>query len=226
MERSKPGMMFLFLQGTSGNQSPRYFRSGKTFAEAERVGGEIGKEAERVLDEMEFSSEMPLLVRSERVQIDLRKLPDRETAESRAAELKQAWKSIQDTDAPERDIWNAELRFLGAEDTLSMVILQEEGKLSVLKEDLPVEVQVIGIGDARIVGIQGEIFVEYGLTIQYRSPFTKCFVVELANGILPGYAATARAYAEGGYETGASMLTGRSGEQLVEAAVRLLWKTR
>jgi hypothetical protein len=226
LEQTKPGMVFLFQQGTSGNQSPRYFRSGKTFAEAERVGREIGREADRVLDEMEFSSESALLVNSEQVQIDLRTLPDRKTAESRAAELKQAWEKMQATDASERDIWNAELRFLGAEDTLSMAILQEEGKLNVLKEDLPVEVQVIGIGDARIIGIQGEIFVEFGLTIQYRSPFSKCFVVELANGILPGYAATTRAYAEGGYETGASMLTGKSGEQLVDAAVRLLWETR
>lgn len=36
LDRTKPGMVFLFAQGTSGNQSPRYFRSGKTFTEAER----------------------------------------------------------------------------------------------------------------------------------------------------------------------------------------------
>jgi hypothetical protein len=61
--------------------------------------------------------------------------------------------------------------------------------------------------------------------IQFRSPFAMTFVIELANGCLPGYAATARAYVEGGYETGASLLTGRSGEQLVEAAVKLLHET-
>lgn len=84
---------------------------------------------------------------------------------------------------------------------------------------------MIGIGDARIVGLQGEIFVEFGITIQYRAPFDKTFVIELANGSLPGYACTAQAYVQGGYETGASLLTGRSGEQLVEAAVRLLYET-
>ena len=57
------------------------------------------------------------------------------------------------------------------------------------------------------------------------SPTIKSFVIELANGVLPGYAATTRAYSAGGYETGASLLTGQSGEQLVEAAVELLQET-
>ncbi len=225
LDRSKPGMVFLFAQGTSGNQSPRYFRSGKTFAEAERVGTAIGSEADRVLNEMELSPEAALIVKSTNVEIELRTLPDRRTAEAKSTELKKAWEAIKATNAPERDIWNAELRFLGAEDTLSMVLLREQDNLNILNEDLPVEIQVIGIGDTRLVGIQGEIFLEFGLTIQYRAPFVKSFVIELANGVLPGYAATARAYTAGGYETGASMMTGNSGEQLVEAAAQLLLET-
>jgi hypothetical protein len=86
-------------------------------------------------------------------------------------------------------------------------------------------VQVIGIDDTRIVALPGEIFVEFGLTIQYRVPFDKCFVIELANGVLPGYACTTRAFSQGGYETGASLLTGRSGEQLADAAVALVKQT-
>ncbi len=229
LEHSKPGMVLLFAQGTSGNQSPRYFRSGKTFAEAERVGTAIGEEADRVLNEMELSAYLPLIVRSQQVDIELRKLPDKKTAEEKAAELKHEWEALQSRaaseDIPERDIWNAELRFLGAEDTLSLVMLSEQGALNVVDEELPVEVEVLGIGDARIVGIQGELFVEFGIAIQYRAPFLKTIVVELANGALPGYAATPRAYAAGGYETGASMLTGHSGEQLVDVAVKLLEET-
>ena len=79
--KTKPDMVFLFAQGTSGNQSPRYFRSGKTFEEAERVGSAIGAEADRVLHDMELSSEVKLLVRSEEVDIDLRTLPSRQEAE-------------------------------------------------------------------------------------------------------------------------------------------------
>jgi hypothetical protein len=116
---------------------------------------------------------------------------------------------------------------LGAEDTLGYIMLEEKDQRFPLRDDeLPIEIQVIGIGDDRIVGIQGELFVEFGLTIQYRSPFARTFVIELANGCLPGYAATARAYAEGGCEAGTSLLTGRSGDQIVEAAVKLLYRSR
>ena len=66
------------------------------------------------------------------------------------------------------------------------MLLKEQGRLAGIEENLPVEVQVIGIGDARIVGLPGEIFAEFGMTIQYRAPFGKVFVVELANGMLPG----------------------------------------
>ena len=222
----RPDMIFLFAQGTSGNQSPRYFRSGKTFTEAERVGTAIGREADRILAEMTLSSEVSLLVKSTEADVDVRELPEKAEAEAQATQQKRTWDEVKASGAPERDVWNVELRFLGAEDTLGYVLLKERGREpELLVEEMPVEVQVIGIGDVRIAGLQGEIFAEFGLTIQYRSPFDKSFVIELANGCLPGYAATAQAYAQGGYETGASMLTGRSGEQLVEAAVRLLYET-
>jgi neutral ceramidase len=223
VKKIAPEAVFLFAQGTSGNQSPRYFRSGKTFAEAERVGTEIGKEVERVLDQMEFSSEVPLSVSSKEIEVDLRKLPDKKSAEAEVEKYKSAWEKLKESGASEPDVWNAELLYFGAEDTLSLLLLKEAGKLSVLTDNTPMEVQVISIGDTKIACLPGEIFVEYGITIQYRSPFAKTFVVELANGLLPGYAATAQAYASGGYETGASMLTAKSGEQLVDTAVELLY---
>ncbi len=227
LSQTKPGMNLLFAQGTSGNQSPRYFRSGKTFAEAQRVGSAIGVEVDRVLDNMVLHTELPLVVASKEIEIETRTFPDRRTAAERVAELKAEWEQIGASGAPERDIWNAELRFLGAEDTLGYIVLKEQGRaLELLDDEMPVEIQVLGIGDTRLVGIQGEIFVEFGLTIQYRAPFENVFVVELANGCLPGYVATAKAYAEGGYETGASLLTGRSGDQLVDTAVALLESTR
>jgi len=226
LQSSKPGVIFLFAQGTSGNQSPRYFRSGKTFAEAERVGTEIAKEADHVLDGMTLYRDAALTVQSTDVDLELRELPPRGEAEASLAKARREWEGIKASGAPEPEVWNAELRFLGAEDTLAFVVQRDQGAGSGSRfSELPAEVQVIGIGDARIVGLPGEIFVEFGLTVQYRSPFVKTFVVELANAGLPGYAATTRAYAEGGYESGASLLTGRSGEQLVDAAVDLLQQT-
>jgi hypothetical protein len=223
----KPGTTLLFAQGCSGNQSPRYFRSGKTYAEAQRVGHAIGTEAVRVLGGLEYRRDARLGCRSTEVDVDLRTLPSRRDAEEAVARTLAEWERLKATSTVERDVWNAELRFLGAKDTLSFVVLQERtpgGRLT--DPELPAEVQVLGIDDARIVALPGEIFAEYGMTIQYRAPFARCFVIELANGCLPGYVCTAQAYVQGGYETGASLLTGRSGEQLVDAAVRLLEEDR
>ncbi len=217
-----PETIFLFAQGTSGNQSSRYFRSGKTFEEAERVGRAIGKEAYRVLVDMTLESDPVLSVKSVEVDIDIRTFPGRKEIDIEVEKKRREWQDLIKSEASEEDIWNAELRFLGAEDTLSFLLLKEEGKLKPLFGELPAEVVVLRIGNTRIVGLQGETFVEFGMTIRYRSNFSKCFVIELMNGSLPGYAATAQAYAVGGYETGASMLTGRSGDQLVDTAVEML----
>lgn len=222
-----PGVTLLFAQGCSGNQSPRYFRSGKTYDEAVRVGTAIGEEAARVLAAMEFRPDARLLVQSVETDIETRTLPSLAEAEKAVETTRAHWRKVKAESSVERDIWNAELPFLGAEDTLGYVRARERGqRLSLQHDELPAEVQLIGIGDARVIGLPGELFVEFGLTIQYRAPFDKTFVIELANGCLPGYACTAQAYSQGGYETGASLLTGRSGEQLVEAAVQLLRKSK
>jgi hypothetical protein len=56
------------------------------------------------------------------------------------------------------------------------------------------------VGNVGIVGLPGEIFVEYGLQIKAQSPFNRTFVVELANDYV-GYCPTDLALQEGGYET-------------------------
>jgi hypothetical protein len=220
-----PGMVFLFAQGTSGNQSPRFFRSGKTFREAERVGVAIGKKAEQILAGMEYNNEALLDADSREVQVELRKLPPAAAAEKETRKRYDRWKELEKIGAAPEEVWAAELLFLGAENISGYCrALDNNVRIGILEDELPAEVQVLKIGDARIVALPGEVFAEFGITIQYRSPWPKTFVVELANGCLPGYACTPSALAMGGYEAGSSMLSGRAGEQLVEAAVELLGK--
>ncbi|HOV62306.1 MAG TPA: hypothetical protein PLG43_00305 [Spirochaetia bacterium] len=217
-----PNAVFLFAQGTSGNQSPRFFRVGKTFSEAERAGRTIGDSVLEALAAMEYSNLVELGCLSEDVDIATRTLPPLPAAEAAVIKYKTLWEEKKRTSTVERDIWIAELKFLGAESTLAYTKLNAQGKTLPRMDDVLCEVQVFTIGGTRIVGLPGEIFVEFGLTIQYRAPFSKCFVIELSNGCLPGYACTAKAYAEGGYEAWTSMLSSESGDQLVDAAVRLL----
>lgn len=82
-------------------------------------------------------------------------------------------------------------------------------------------VQVLRLGELAVVGLPGEVFCELGLAIKARSPFAQTMVLELANDSL-GYLPTRAAYAEGGYEPASSDWAPGAGEELVEAAVKLL----
>jgi len=64
----------------------------------------------------------------------------------------------------------------------------------------PIPVMALRIGDLGIVGLPGEIFVEYGLQIKEKSPFKHTMTIELANDYI-GYCPTDEALQEGGYET-------------------------
>jgi neutral ceramidase len=223
LSKTKPGMKLLFAQGTSGDQSTRYFRNGQSFEEACRVGTSIGLEVDKVLNSMPLSEDAELFVRSVETDLELRILPEISVAEENVRKAEKELETLKSLNAPYINIRNAELKLLGAEDILGYVRLAEKGiKPELLVDEIPVEIQVIGLGDCRIVGIQGEMFVELGLKIKNESPFENTFVIELANGVLPGYAYTREALKEGGYETDTSMLSERSGEILVEKALELL----
>ncbi len=223
----KPGMAVLFLQGTSGDQSTRYFREGQTFEEANRIGDAIAAEADRVLDRMRFASAADLISESVEVDLDIRGFPTLDQAESAIGIAQSRLQALQDANAPYVEIRTAEVDLLGAENLYGYTLALSEGNdADVLKGELPAEIQVIGIGDTRLVGVQGELFVEFGLSIQAQSPFEKTFAVELANGGLPGYVCTKDIYAAGGYEAGTSLMTHRAGEALVNAAAELLQQTK
>lgn len=88
----------------------------------------------------------------------------------------------------------------------------------------PTPVMAARVGDLGIVGLPGEIFVEYGLQIKQQSPFARTFTVELANDYI-GYCPTDKALGEGSYETRlartAKAAPGTEGS-FVSASVRLL----
>ncbi len=227
LSKAEPEMVFLFAQGTSGDQSSRYFREGQSFPEAKRIGYAIGEAAKRVLDRMEYREDISLTAASKEVDINLKKFPTEGEASARVEETRKAVERLKKDKAGYIGTQNANLKNLGAECTLGFIRLIKKGISIELEEDeLPAEVQVIGIGDSRIVALPGEIFVELGLNIKTRSPHEKTFVITLANGCLPGYVCTKEAYREGGYEAEASMLTAESGDIIVETALSLLEDTK
>lgn len=218
-----PGINVLFAQGTSGNQSSRYFRTGQTFGEARRIGIAIGDEAGRVLSDLQMRNDLELAMQSTEMQPELRKYPSRCEAERNVEATKAETERLNVENAPYIERRNAELRLLGAEDILGYIQLNERGiRPDLLADELPLELQALRIGDECILGFQGEAFVEFGLEIKRRSKFDKTLVLELANGAAPGYIYTRESLEDGGYETDTSMLGASCGEMLVDEAERLL----
>jgi neutral ceramidase len=90
------------------------------------------------------------------------------------------------------------------------------------------EVQVLAIGDCVIVGVPGELFVEYGLQIKEAAWPARALVATCANGRV-GYIPTLAAFRRGGYETTfgpSSMLAPEAGERLADTAVALVRRLR
>ena len=87
-----------------------------------------------------------------------------------------------------------------------------------------VEVQVVRIGDAAVVAVPGEYFVEWGLEIKKWSPMPHTLIAELANNWF-GYIPTWEALGRGGYEATpimSSQLAPGAGQHIADAAFRLL----
>lgn len=83
-----------------------------------------------------------------------------------------------------------------------------------------IEVSALALGNARILHLPGELFVEYQIAAKDENP--DLFVAMAAYGDYgPFYIGTAAAYAEGGYEIGASPVTAES-EKILMGAVRKL----
>ena len=78
-------------------------------------------------------------------------------------------------------------------------------RLAALPEQMTAPVQAIRLGDAAILALPGEIFVETGLRIKAQTSASPLMLVSLANGYI-GYVCTDEALIqEGGYETWAAL---------------------
>lgn len=217
--------LVLFLQGTSGDQSTRYFRKGQSFDEAQRIGYAIADAAATGLEAIPTTREIRIDAVCVEVPIRLRDLPGRDDARDAVREAASAHRALELSAAPYIERQNANLALLGAEDLLGYIeVLEQGGNLELYADEREAEVQVLSLGGVSIVGLPGELFVEFGSAIKAIDPDRTTVVASLANGCLPGYVCTSSAYREGGYETDTSLLAADFGESLV-AAVRRLMET-
>jgi hypothetical protein len=198
-----PGFTLLFGAGTCGdiNHIDVRTRDRRTAAD---IGRLLAETTGAAIEEGSLTTvaEPSLAVRSAIVEAPLQQFSDEERADARKKmEL----------------VGGRELPFL--EQVRACTIMDLE---NLAADKLPLEVQVFRLGpDTAIVTLPGEVFVELGLAIKAASPFKTTLVIELTDDS-PAYIPTKKAFVEGSYEIVNSRVQPGSGEQLVEAATRLL----
>jgi hypothetical protein len=120
------------------------------------------------------------------------------------------------------------------EETLIADIKKEPAKGYIAKADqlawvkraatgTPIDVSCLRVGQARVLHLPGELFVEYQLAAKALRPDLKVSMAAYGD-YGPGYIGTAAAYPEGGYETsaGASNVSPDAEKVLMEAIGKLL----
>ncbi|MFP4058429.1 MAG: neutral/alkaline non-lysosomal ceramidase N-terminal domain-containing protein [Candidatus Brocadiia bacterium] len=200
-EKLGEDLVVLFGTGTCGDINHIDVTKKERLA-TETIGTTLAATVAETVPELSPVEPPTLAVRSETVHAPLQTYSDEQLAQAR------------------RDIHKVgtrELSFLDQVRAYKVLALAQRGG-----ETIPLETQVFRFGkEVALVGLPGEVFVELGLAIQRDSPFATTLVVELCNDA-PGYIPTAKAFAEGSYETVNSRIAPGGGEKLVGAAAGLL----
>lgn len=226
LEELEPGAIVGFAQGTSGNQSSRYYRQGESYDEAERVGRLLGKAAHKVLEKALWQDSITIAVATDTLEFELRNFGTEEELRAKVAADEKNYKELyakygNSTNRDEYYLWqNANLKLLGSEDQLGYILMQKKGiRIELMDDEGPAEVQAFRLGGCCVIGIPGEAFVEYGLYLKGMAGFGTVIVNEVTNGCLPGYMYTPESLVTGGYETDTSMLSEEFGMKLIQKAL-------
>ncbi|MCD4770155.1 MAG: neutral/alkaline non-lysosomal ceramidase N-terminal domain-containing protein [Bacteroidales bacterium] len=211
----------IYHTGPSGNQSPRHVTKENTFKEAKRLGNILAQAVGKVLHEISFTSDNSLSCVKRFVDLPKKSFPGILEAKQQLDKAVKELDKLKKSGATSQEVRTAEVNWFGAEETLSLAQMAQDGSLdAVYQTCLPAEIQVIGIGPWTFIGWQGEIFVEYSLKIKEKCKHV--FIVSLANGDLQGYIVTPEAAGKGGYEASNSIFDHESGAILVAETLQLL----
>lgn len=93
-------------------------------------------------------------------------------------------------------------------------------------DSIPSEVMAVRLGQAILLGLPGEPFVEIGLELQHREGFTNDLSIRAVGYVndYPGYVIRREDYAENRYETVATPISVEGAETIVDAARQLKMK--
>lgn len=218
-------MAVLYHTAPCGNQSPRYFVKGQTFAEAERLGRKLGSAAAtslKAIPEAAWEPSPSLGGLLKPVELPRWKLMPLDAARARLNDYVSTYKRLKAEGAPHPQVRTAECAIFGAEGGVALAEAEAAGDIDrVLAAYAPLEVQGLRIGDVSVVGMPGECFTDYALEIK-RGAKRRTYVISMVNGELQGYIVTPETAAAGGYEASGAVFAPESGAVLVRAILSLV----
>ncbi|MFB3882945.1 MAG: neutral/alkaline non-lysosomal ceramidase N-terminal domain-containing protein [Armatimonadota bacterium] len=216
----RAGAPAMFLQGCAGHTNPDARE--RSFEEVTRLGRSACEAVLRALDTAEPMAGAPLAARRERIALPLQDPPSPEKARKDLAAAEAAVAKAKADGA--HSYWVRALE--GCLPLARQIVeLADKGASGLT---LPFVVQVMRIGELALVGLSGEVFLEFGRQIAAASPFRHTWALGYSNGC-ECYVPTAEAFAEGGYEAedsfrwyGTLPLAPEAGDRMAGEAVRLL----
>ncbi len=224
LKTEEPQAVFLFAQGTSGDQSSRFFRTGQNFDEAKRAGYTLGETISSVIKETRYTDTANISVKNKELENFLREIPPVDTAEKNLKAVQDEYERLKKGNAEYAHLRSVECNIFGAERTLEYAqLVKANTQLPRIKEEHPMEASFVKINDAGMVFLQGELFVEIGLDIKKASGLENIFVVEMANGGSAGYIYTKEALENsGGYEVETSQYSPEMAGYITEQVKKLM----
>lgn len=213
------GAVVLFANGACGDINPT---RGGSWAEVDSLADAVAAEAQRVWPGIQTTADVPLAARSRRITLPLLPLPPRDELESLAQQFRHERESADH---------NIQRRIAEAYQQWAEAALSRE------REAPPhqIEIQALRLGEAALIAVPGELFVELGLQIKQQvqrhlaaSGLRQVMVAGYANGNI-GYIPTRAAYSAGGYEVETAhrfyghlaCVAPEAGEEVVATAVAL-----
>jgi hypothetical protein len=237
VERALPGARCLYFQGAAGNQGPVEGFTGD-IGVARRLGSILGLQAAAVALQIETVRREPVF---------------EGFVESTAFQAKQHWRVLGPRDAtlkfarktievPRRrytaeDLADMERRVAGAKARLDgshmsqarlrrLQDLLVQWRLPVDPAPLPVEVQILRIGDVAIVAMPGEPFAEIGVAVKKASPFPYTLFCGYSNGRTGDYMPIESEYGLGGYEVERTPYGAGAAGQVIRETIALFAQVR
>jgi len=213
-----------FLQGCAGQTNPDCPEP--NFEGVERLGALAYHAVVRAITEARPLDGTRLAAAWERIALPLQDPPNVETVRAELAQAEQEAERARQEGA--HPYWVRALESLVPK-TRRILELAERGESGL---SVPFQIQALALGELAMVGLSGEVFLEFAHQIAAESPYPTTWVLGYANGC-QCYVPTAEALSEGGYEGADSFrwygilpLAPHAGDEMAAGAVRLLNRLR